>query len=77
MSFVQRELIRIKEALRPEVKASMYDKLYVAQQTLEWVLEPNGIKAPYNMIMGTPAKPEDCSDESRPPQSSSICGRCR
>lgn len=50
MSFIQREIDRIRADIvsgrGPE------RELYAAQQALEWALEPGGIKAPYEMIMG-------------------------
>lgn len=50
MSFIQREIDRIRMALTNG--ADNYNELYAAQQALEWALEPTGIKAPYAMIMG-------------------------
>jgi hypothetical protein len=50
MSFIQREIDRIRAEL---VTAPANKELYAAQQALEWVLEPSGIKSPYAMITGT------------------------
>ena len=43
-----------------------YQQLYAAQQGLEWALEPDGAKSPYNMIMGIASTPEDCQARSCP-----------
>ncbi len=51
MSFIQREIDRIRESL--VASDPRYDELYAAQQALEWALEPSGIKSPYAMITGT------------------------
>lgn len=61
MSFIERELEKITQALREPRSADHYDQLYAAQQALSWALEPEGFKRPYDMITGTPADSEDCS----------------
>jgi hypothetical protein len=65
MSFVQRELDRIRVAL---VEGPRSDderrQLYAAQQALSWALEPIGFKAPYATITGTPEEPEDCLENT-------------
>jgi hypothetical protein len=50
MSFIQRELDRIGNALRQTQPSPGYAELYAAQQALMWALEPNGFKPPYDMI---------------------------
>ena len=50
MSFIQRELDRIGEALRADAEAADYDRLYAAQQALAWVTDPQGFKSPFQMI---------------------------
>lgn len=50
MSFIQRELDRIGEALRADPGAPNYDRLYAAQQALAWVLEPEGFMPPLQMV---------------------------
>lgn len=77
MSFIQREITRINSALISEGENTPeYAKLYAAQQALSWVLEPTGVKSPYDFILGTQEGSEDCSDESRPPQFSDTCVHC-
>lgn len=53
MSFMQRELDRITEALREPSNGERHAELYAAQQALSWALEPIGFKAPFVAIMGT------------------------
>ena len=67
MSFIQREIDRI----RADIISGAGDRasLYAAQQALEWVLEPGGIKSPYAMIMGTQAGSADCWAHHRQPSS--------
>lgn len=69
MSFVQRELDRIALALREPRSAGEYDRLYAAQQALSWALEPNGFKAPYDLVRDIPADSADCRAAPRLPQS--------
>jgi hypothetical protein len=69
MSFIQREINRINEEINLKGEVSPeYHRLYSAQQALEWVLEPMGVKPPYEAIMDTPANLGDCLVEDRPPQ---------
>lgn len=76
--FVERELWRIQKAIKEKLETSKYlsllkdvdyNKLQSATQALAWVLEPSGVKSPFDAIMGTQAEPEDCSVEYRPPLS--------
>lgn len=70
MSFIQRELDRIGARLREaDVPPDQYERLYAAQQALAWVLEPEGVRAPYESVMSTPAGSADCSEHTRPAQS--------
>jgi hypothetical protein len=48
MSFIRREIDRIRESL--VVGGPRYEEMYAAQQALEWALEPMGFKAPSDMI---------------------------
>lgn len=66
MSYIQREIDKINQALREGPDASLYEKLYAAQQALAWVLEPRGISAPFAAITGIPAGSEDCSSPRYP-----------
>lgn len=75
MSFVQRELDRIRSALSSN--SERYAELYAAQQALAWVLEPTGFKPPFETItMGTQEGSGDYSERSHPPQSLDIRGGC-
>jgi hypothetical protein len=77
MSFIQREINRINACLQSQgERSTIYPQLYSAQQALEWVLEPTGVKSPYGVIMGTPEDLVDCLDEGHPPQSSNTCAHC-
>lgn len=73
MSFIQREIDRIRFSLfagSPNAK-----ELYAAQQALAWALEPRGIKAPFDMVMGIPEGSVDCSEHPRRHPSLDICSR--
>lgn len=61
MSFLQREIDRIRAALT-EPPSADHAELYAAQQALAWALEPTGFKSPYELIRGLPPKP-DVGDE--------------
>ena len=69
MSFIQRELDRIGEALRNNPDANDYDQLYAAQQALAWATDPDGFAAPMKQIRGTQEGSEDCSGDLRLPLS--------
>lgn len=66
---INKEADRLRSALLEAPQGDRYDRLYAAQQALAWASDPQGFKAPYDLIMGTPAGSEDCSERSRPPQS--------
>lgn len=77
MNFIQREINRINEAINSKGEESpAHHRLYSAQQALEWVLEPTGVKPPYEAIMDTPADLEDCLVEAHPPQFLNTCVHC-
>ena len=69
MSFVQKEINRIQNKLKTVIDTPTNDRLFAAQRSLLWSLDPNAVQSPYDMIMGMAANSEDCSDECRPPQS--------
>lgn len=73
MGFIERELERISEAVRArqadQSNTEEYRQLYAAQQALSWALEPDGFRAPYDMVMDTPVRPADCSENKHQPQS--------
>lgn len=76
MSFIRREIDRIRESLT--ASDPRYDELYAAQQALEWTLEPMGFKAPSDMIAAKdiPEGSEDCRAENDLPPSSGNPCRC-
>ncbi len=73
MSFLQRELDRIREALLSERDGEIYDRLYAAQQALAWSSDPTGFRSPLNSIMGIQEGSVDCSARPRPHRSSDTC----
>ena len=76
MGFIERELTQIKKALGETSEGPLFDRLYAAQQALEWTQEPTGFKSPYKMIMGIQEDLTDCSNKPHPPQSSNIYDHC-
>jgi hypothetical protein len=58
MSFIQRELDKINDAIRSD-KTDLEDlvKLRAAQQALAWATDPDGYKSPYNFIFKVEGKP--------------------
>ncbi len=69
MSFIKRELDRIRHVLCDLSKHNRYDELYAAQQALAWASEPNGYASPMKMITDIPGDSEGCSALPRPPSS--------
>lgn len=67
--FVQRELDRIRAALREAPSPECCAKLHAAQQALSWAIEPIGFASPYDAIMGTPQAIGDCSETPHQPRS--------
>ena len=66
MSFIQRELDRIGDALRSNPQANDYDRLYAAQQALAWASDPQGFRPPFASIRGTQEGSEGCSAPPHP-----------
>ena len=67
MSFIQRELDRIGNALTGAQSGNRYAELYAAQQALAWAMEPTGFKPPYDMLAsatGTQEGSGDCPEEN-------------
>jgi hypothetical protein len=65
MSFIQRELDRIGDALRPPQSGDQYYELYANASMGK--LEPDGFKSPYGMlvpVMDTPEGSGDCQGGS-------------
>ena len=69
MGFIDRELAQIKKALEETSEGPLFDRLYAAQQALEWAQEPNGFKSPHMMLMGTQEDSADYSVDLHPLQS--------
>ena len=69
MSFIKRELDRIRHVLCDPSKHNRYDELYAAQQALEWALEPHGYASPMKMITDIPGDSIGCSAPAHQPQS--------
>ena len=65
MSFIDRELSRIKTALA-DPASDNYDRLWAAQQALAWALEPDGYASPMRAITGIRGATEGCQASSRP-----------
>ena len=73
MGFVYRELERVTARLQAgPLRADEFGQLYAVQQALLWALEPIGFKAPYEVVTGIPAEPEDCRAGSGRSESSDI-----
>lgn len=75
MSFIDRELSRIKSALSSQSVAE-FERLWAVQQALSWVTEPTGYASPYAAIMGIQEDSEDCPASSRPVPFSNTHVRC-
>jgi hypothetical protein len=59
MSFIQRELDRIGNAIRQSNPVPHYDELYAAQQALMWALDPSSYKSPYDLLVPISDTPGD------------------
>jgi hypothetical protein len=66
ISFVQRELDRIHNALGDERTNPKYPELYAAQQALAWALDPRCARSPFDTVMGTQEAKEDCPEYPHP-----------
>ena len=67
MSFVAREVERIREAIT--LGQDEDGRLYAAQQALCWALEPDAIMKPFEFVTGNAEETRDCSAHRRQPQS--------
>lgn len=67
MSFVAREVDRIREAIA--LGQDEDGRLYAAQQALCWVLEPAPIMKPFEFVTGNEEETRDCSAHRRQPRS--------
>lgn len=71
MSFVQRELDRVADALAT-TQGAEYDRLFAAQQALAWSLDPAAYASPIESILNAADSREaarGCSAESHQPRS--------
>jgi hypothetical protein len=50
MCFLEREAARIRAALNQTPDGAEFDRLYAAQQALEWALDPTSCASPLDMI---------------------------
>jgi hypothetical protein len=67
---LQQERGRIQSALLGSTTTTrQYESLYVAQQVLAWVENPEIAKSPYDLVMGIQANSEGCWGVPRQPQS--------
>jgi hypothetical protein len=68
MSFIQREIERVGNALTSAQPDNRYAELYAVQQALVWALEPAVFKSPYDMIAASdiPGGSGDCPARSDP-----------
>ena len=66
MSFIQRELDRIAQALLEGPDTEDHDRLYSAQQALAWATDPDAYASPMVEIRGILAETEGCSAAHRP-----------
>ena len=69
MSFIQREIDRIRDAMLKDMDGPNHDRLYAAMNALEWAKDPNHIKSPYLAITGKEEEPEGYSAPPRPLES--------
>ena len=75
MSFIQREIDKIRRELLKPPPHERVKELHAAQQALSWAIEPRGFRAPFLAIMGTQADLEDCLAYPHPLPSLDICSQ--
>lgn len=66
MSFIQREIDRLREAILAS-EGDKRDQLYAAQQALSWALDPACFKTPYSLVtctLGDSTSYQGCRDPS-------------
>lgn len=56
------------EPIRLDEYDMLYGKLDAARQALEWALDPNSVKSPYDSIKSIQGEQASCLDEYHPPQ---------
>jgi hypothetical protein len=66
MSYIQREIEKIAQALGKGPESAGYDRLYLVQQALSWALDPEVYASPTSMISGILEGLEDCLAGPRP-----------
>ncbi len=62
MSFIQREIDRIGNAIQQSNPVPRYSELYASQQALMWVIDPESFKSPFDML-ATPTDTPEGSEE--------------
>ena len=60
MQHIDHELRRIRARLAAFPDPFEHAGLYAAQQALSWAAQPDGFKAPYDLIVGSAAGTKDC-----------------
>lgn len=73
MSFIQRAIERVSDALRGVPRPNRYSELYGTQQALAWALDPNAADSPLAMLQGTPLSAADYLAYRDPRWSSNTC----
>ena len=64
--FLQREIDRIRAAMRENRDNPVYQRLYDAMNALEWAKDPYNIMPPYKAITGNEEDPEGYSAPRHP-----------
>ena len=59
MSFIDREIAKVAEGINASSDARR-EKLYVAQQALNWATDPYAFRSPFNYIMDIQADSASC-----------------
>ena len=75
MSFVQREIDRLHNAMVADPDGEQWKELHAARQALAWALEPNGVASPADVLMGIQVRREGYPAKSRPAPFSDIFDR--
>lgn len=60
------ELLRIGNRLAAFPDPFEHAGLYAAQQALSWAANPDGFKAPYDLIVGSGGGAKDCYTDTSP-----------
>ncbi|MBN8874852.1 MAG: hypothetical protein J0H67_18595 [Rhodospirillales bacterium] len=65
MSFIEREIDRLRSEILRASDGNRRAEFYTAQQALSWASEPTVYRSPVVILTGTPGEPEDCQAERR------------